>query len=200
MLAYGQAEEAPPESAAEHTSSAVAESPVPTPPAQAAGPGQPAPRTTEQRRGILLMPYLGFSIPVGNGLTGQYSSPRFGGLLGWQVGERVSVNGECDVDYGDGFLDPRGHFIDLTISPLVSFGKGQLRLGPKIGWFTGKESKDAMSQTTDGLLFGFNLGLFVPYRGVMIGGLFTGSFRIFTSADPFAGARHTLGLVGGVLL
>ena len=92
------------------------------------------------------------------------------------------------------------HHIDLTFSPLISLRAGQVRLGPKIGWFTSKGSNDGLPATGSGLLFGFNAGLFLPYRGASVGGLLTGSFRVFTSSNEPAGAHHTMGLLAAVLL
>jgi len=54
--------------------------------------------------------------------------------------------------------------------------------------------------TGSGLLLGFNAGLFLPYRSVSVGGLLTGSFRVFTSSNEPAGAHHTMGLLAAVLL
>ena len=165
------------------------------------------------------MPYLGFTLPVGDGWAGFNASPRFGALLGWHATDRLSLNGECDVDYvrsylrgpppfedtprgsfWDGFLNPPRHYIDLTLSPLVSLRAGQVRLGPKIGWFTSKGSDDWGPASGSGLLVGFNAGLFVPYRSVSVGGLLTGSFRVFTSSNEPSGAHHTMGLMGALLL
>ena len=50
------------------------------------------------------------------------------------------------------------------------------------------------------VLLGFNFGLLVPYRSISVGGLFTGSFRFFTSTNEPFGAHHTMGLLAAVLL
>jgi hypothetical protein len=223
-LARAQAEELPPELAAEQNV------PSPTRPSQASSQAthvpQPAPQSASQpvpapnrRPTILFVPDLGFSLPVGDGGAGYKASPRFGALLGWHATERLSLNGECDVDYARSdlrgpppyvdtprpnfwtrFWNPPRHYIDLTLSPLVSLRAGQVRLGPKIGWFTSKGSDDWGPATGSGLLFGFNAGLFLPYRSVSVGGLLTGSFRVFTSSNEPAGAHHTMGLLAAVLL
>jgi hypothetical protein len=91
-------------------------------------------------------------------------------------------------------------FVDLTLSPLMSLRAGQVRLGPKIGWFSSRETDESLTADGSGLLFGFNVGLFVPYGGVSIGGLLTGSFRFFTSTNQSSGSHHTLGLLAAVLL
>jgi hypothetical protein len=220
--ARAQAEELPPEQAAEQGV------PAPAPPAQAPSQAAETPKPVSQAASvpsplsrILFVPYLGFSLPVGDGWAGLNPSPRFGALLGWQATDRLSLGGECDVDYTrpdlsrgqgqasgtdfwDGFFSPPRYYIDLTVSPLVSLRAGQFRLGPKIGWFTsqGNDNIDGadVAATGSGLLLGFNVGLFVPYGSVSIGGLFTGSFRFFTSTSEPSRARHTLGLLAAVLL
>ncbi len=175
--------------------------------------------TPNHRPTILFVPYLGFTLPVGNGWAGYKGSPRFGALLGWHATERLSLNGECDVDYvrsdfrgpppyadaprpnfWTGFWNPSRHYIDLTLSPLVGLHAGQIRLGPKVGWFTSKGSDDWGPAAGSGLLVGFNAGLFLPYRSVSVGGLLTGSFRVFTSSNVPSGAHHTVGLLAAVLL
>lgn len=172
-------------------------------------------------RSILLMPYLGFTLPVGAGSDGFNSSPRFGGLLGWHVTRHLSLNAECDVDYvrgsqesgpvavgvtssrrsfWGGFFDPPRHYLDFALSPLVSLRSNQVVLGPKIGWFLNRGSSDAGPPASgSGMLLGFNLGLFLPWRGVSVGGLLTGSFRVLTAMTD-SGAHYTLGLLAAVLL
>ena len=223
-LARAQAEELPPELAAKQNAAPPTQ-PAPTlgqamdAPQPATQPApQPAPAPTH-RATILFVPYLGFTLPVGDGWAGFDASPRFGALLGWHATEKLSLNGECDVDYvrsylrgpppyedtprgnfWSGFWNPPRHYIDLTLSPLVSLRAGQVRLGPKIGWFTSKGSDDWGPATGSGLLFGFNVGLFLPYRSVSVGGLLTGSFRVFTSTNQPSGAHHTMGLFAAALL
>lgn len=218
-LARAQAEELPPELAAEQNA------PSPTRPSQASGQAMNAPQPTSQpvpipnhRPRILFVPYLGFTLPVSDGWAGFNASPRFGALLGWHATEKLSLNGECDVDYvrsapdpsvhvdvprrsfWDGFWNPPRHYIDLTFSPLVSLRAGQIRLGPKIGWFTSNGSDDWGTATGSGFLVGFNAGLFLPYRSVSVGGLLTGSFRVFTSSNEPSGAHHTMAFLAAVLL
>jgi len=164
------------------------------------------------------MPYLGFSLPVGDDWAGYKASSRFGALLGWHATERLSLNVECDVDhvrsapdpsmhvdmprqnFWDGFWNPSRHYIDLTFSPLISLRAGQVRLGPKMGWFTSTGSDDWGPAAGSGLLVGFNAGLFLPYRGISVGGLLTGSFRVFTSSSEPSSGHHTVGLLAAVLL
>lgn len=167
------------------------------------------------------MPYLGFTLPVVDGWAGFNPSPRFGAVFGWHATERVSLNGECDVDYvrpdharletdppqlkdrasfWPGFWSPPRYYVDLTFSPLVSLRDGQVRLGPKVGWSTSRGSFEGVPATGSGLVFGFNAGLFLPYQGVSVGGLLTGSFRVFTSTAEPSGGHHTMGLLAAMLL
>jgi hypothetical protein len=207
--AYAQAEELPPEKAAEWGVPLPA--PAAPPSGEAAEPARPPPQAPPTRSPFsktLFVPYLGFSLPVGDGWAGMNPSPRFGALFGLQVMDQLSATGEVGVDYvrpdWDGFFSPPRYYVDFTTSPLVSFHGGQVRLGPKIGWFIsrGYNEIDGVQASASGygLLFGFNFGLFVPYRRVSFGGLFTGSFRVFTSTREPYGAHHTMGLLAAVLL
>jgi hypothetical protein len=220
-LARAQAEELPAEAAVQPGPA------TPTRPAQPSSQAKTAPQPsspaapTPKRPTILFMPYFGFSRPVGDRWAGFNSSPRLGAVLGWHVTERLSLNGECDIDYvrpdytrittdpprpedrpsfWGGFWHPPRHYIDLTFSPLVSLRDGQIRLGPKVGWSTSRGSFEGTPATGTGLLFGFNAGLFLPYHGVSVGGLLTGSFRVFTSTTEPSGGHHTMGLLVAVLL
>jgi hypothetical protein len=218
--ARAQAEELPPELGGTST-------PVPSDvPAPAGASSQPLPAAPTQvpahRPGILFMPYVGFSLPAGDTWAGFNPSPRLGGLLGWHITERLSLNVEVALDYArldsgprttndaecsEGsnfwcdFLHPPRRYVDITFSPLVSFRAGQIRLGPKIGWFTGKSSDSGTTVTFQGLLAGLNAGLFHPYRGVTLAGLLSVNFRHVTSADYYSsGADRTAGLTFALLL
>jgi hypothetical protein len=168
------------------------------------------------------MPYVGFSLPEGNNWANYNASPKLGLLLGWHVTERLSLNIEGDLDYvrwdsgrrttndaecsGDSssfwcdFLHPPRRYVDITFSPLVSFRAGQIRLGPKIGWFTGKGNDMGTYTTQHGLMAGLNAGIFVPCWGVTLGGLVSVNFRHVTSGDYPGGALHTVGLTGALIL
>jgi hypothetical protein len=82
----------------------------------------------------------------------------------------------------------------------MSFHAGQIRLGPKIGWFVGKNTDQGMPATSHGFLAGLNAGLFLPYRGVTLGGLVSVNLRHITSGYFPGGAYHTVGLTGALLL
>ena len=87
-LARAQAEELPPEPAAKQNV------PPPTQPSQASSQAMAAPQSTpapNHQPTILFVPYLGFSLPVGDGWAGYKASPRFGALLGWHATERLCL-------------------------------------------------------------------------------------------------------------
>ncbi|MGD0837127.1 MAG: hypothetical protein ABSB49_10850 [Polyangia bacterium] len=209
-----QAEELPPELGGERPAPALPAPPPSHQPTPGALPESAAPPSFSLHNSLLLLPYLGLSLPVGDASFNV--SPRFGALLGWRASDRLSLNVECDVDYGrletgaggqsagadfwHGFWDPPRHYIDLTASPLLALRAGQIRLGPKLGWFTGRATDESAPISSAGLVLGFNAGLFAPYHGVTIGGMLTGSFRIFTSSAVPAGAHQSIGLLAGVLL
>jgi hypothetical protein len=168
------------------------------------------------------MAYVGLSLAAGASWPAYNPSPRFGGLLGWRVTEMLSLNIEGDLDYvrlysgpritndaecggGSsnfwcGFIHPPRHSVDITFSPLMSFRAGQIRLGPKIGWFVGKNTDQGMPATSRGFVAGLNAGLFVPYRGVTLGGLVSVSLRHIMFGYCPDGAYHTVGLTGAILL
>jgi hypothetical protein len=212
--AFAQAEELPPELAAEQ--GVPPPSPPPASPSAETPTPPQAPESASHDPTVLFLPYVGFSLPAGVDWAGFKVSPRLGALLGWHASRRLSLNAECDVDYvrpGDvtvegqssgasfwtGFWSPPRHHIDVTASPLVSVWNGQLRVGPKLGWFTSRGSQEGIPVTGSGVVMGFNLGLFVPYRTVSVVGLLTGSFRFAGAAGAYGG-NHTAGLLLGVLL
>ena len=110
-----------------------------------------------------------------------------------------------DEDFWSGFWSPPKRTIDLAASPLVEVWHGQIRLGPRIGWFTSSDSETGSTGTAKGFLFGLNAGLFVPYGAVTVVGMVNLNFRTFMSTNCSrcfypTRAHHTVGLSGGVLL
>lgn len=218
--AFAQAEELPPEPAPEQVQPAPSPSPSPAPGTQP--PPSQVPATPAHEPTVLFLPYLGFSSAAGDDWAGYDASPRLGLLFGWQASARLSLNIEGDIDYvrgqittegqssgtsfWGGFWNPPRHYLDVALSPLVSLRAGQIRLGPKLGWFASRgvdklpSWASGVPATGSGVVVGFNAGLFVPYRGLSVGGLLTGSFRYFTSASQAFGAHHTLGLLLALLL
>jgi hypothetical protein len=223
-----QAEPIPPELAVEPSEPAPQPA-RPSAPSAAGTPQQSQPEailTFEQRSRFQFLPYLGLNLPMGDGWAGWKPSGRLGALLGWRLAERASIHAELDIEYErpdrkarqendackdddecfwTGFFSPPRRYIDVAASPLVEFGRGQIRLGPKIGWFTSSDTQKGKTSTSSGVLFGLNAGLFVPWGPVTIVGLVDLNFRIFawTACSGClypSDAHHTLGLSGGVLL
>lgn len=152
-------------------------------------PTSAAPLLTDSvpRRGLVLMPSVGFAVPVGSTAEGGYSSSyRLGALIGWHLTSLFSLNGECNLEFVDANTDasfwrPHELFADFTLSPLFHIQSGEVLIGPKLGWFRDARSEGERSGRGQGYLLGLNAGLFLPLRGLMVGGLVSGAFRHFTS-------------------
>ena len=188
--------------------------PISAPPAPAAAPSPPAPpaAAAEHDHGWLLVPYFGLNLPVAASAKNYSAGFRMGGLAGWSVTPRFSINGEFTLDLMDGdpdanMLRPHEHYLDFVLSPLLAFRSGKIVFGPRLGWFTNRRSfSDSDSaglrewwaatgsrsgytgaileaHNGQGLLFGINLGGFVPFGKVAIGLLASASFRHFTTVD-----------------
>ena len=163
-------------------------------------------------RGPVLLPYLGFNLPVGS-LADDYSAGfRFGVLAGWHVRPRLSINGEVAVDLMDAdadssILKPHEHYLDVALSPLLHLRSSTVVVGPKLGWFRNSRSKDADLQfarrvatmfehTGQGVLLGINAGGFVGFGRVALGLLASASVRHFLSVDC---GGHACGDFGNVV-
>ena len=217
--ARAQAEEAPP--------SAVENAPVPAPappqatavpmstpttPAMAPSPQTTPSATIEHDHGWVLIPYFGLNLPVAATANRYSAGFRLGGLAGWSLTPRFSVNGEFTLDLMDGetdasMLKPHERYLDFVLSPLLHLRSGKIVVGPKLGWFTNNRSysdsdskplqewlatHDSLSGYTgpileahsgQGLLFGINAGGFIPVGKLTIGLLASASFRHFTTVD-----------------
>ena len=135
-----------------------------------------------------------------------------GGLAGWHLTPRFSINGEFTLDFMDGDMDssmlkPHEHYLDFVLSPLFHFWSHKIVVGPKLGWFTNHRSySDSDSaalrewwsehgtragyagpileaHSGQGLLFGINAGGFIPLGRLAIGLLASANFRHFTTVD-----------------
>ena len=140
--------------------------------------------------------------------TRNYSAGfRLGGLAGWALTPRFSINGEFALDLMDGDTDssmlaPHEYYLDFILSPLLHFQSGRIVVGPKLGWFTNHRSYshsdfEATANASRpgytgpileahngrGFLFGINAGGFVPLGRMTIGLLANASFRHFTTVD-----------------
>jgi hypothetical protein len=135
-----------------------------------------------------------------------------GGLAGWHLTPRFSINGELTLDFMDGDMDssmlkPHEYYLDFVLSPLFHFRSHQIVVGPKLGWFTNHRSySDSDSaallewwsehgtragytgpileaHSGQGLLFGINAGGFIPLGRLAIGLLASANFRHFTTVE-----------------
>jgi len=214
-VAHAQAEELPAPAAgaapgAVDSKSTASPTPAPSVPAAPAStlatPVEPAVRS----HGWVLIPYLGFNLPVETAAKSYSAGFRVGALAGWALTPGFSVNGEFALDLMDGdadatMLKPHEYYLDFVLSPLFHFRSGKIVVGPRLGWFTNHRSfsdsdsaplrewratEGARSAYTgplleehsgQGLLFGFNVGGFVPLGKLTIGMVASASFRHFTT-------------------
>ena len=170
------------------------------PPPPAAEPQHEPPAGPATRRGLLFLPYVGFSSTVdqysgdqGGVYWEQGYSPglRVGALLGVHIGPFLSLNGELGVDIMNpdagetynGTADRAEASRDFTLSPLFHFGvpNVEFAVGPKIGWFTfagssrqsdaGRGPSYTLEYDGHGMGYGVNAGAFVPIGRMALGGI-----------------------------
>jgi hypothetical protein len=172
---------------AQQASTSDALSPVPPPPADQ--PNQPA-----FRRGLLLMPFFGANLALGD--TSKYFNLgyRAGGLAGWHVLRFLSLNGEFAIDrFAPIDLEiwslVKATAADLAFSPFfhIALEKGDVVIGPRIGAFRYTSSQvdwttAAKQETTYGLAYGLNLGVFGSIGDMAVGVLLGYSGRRVTGA------------------
>jgi hypothetical protein len=122
---------------------------APVPVATPAAPA-PAPKSPEHERGLVLIPYVGLNVPIGDLAQRYGAGPRFGLLAGWHIRPRISLNAEATFDFMDAdsdpsFVRPHEYFLDLAVSPLLHLRSGRIVIGPKLGWFVNRrwQSSDA---------------------------------------------------------
>lgn len=127
--------------------------------------------------------------------------PRAGGLLGVRLLPWLSLNGE--ITYDKSWIqsleggNPSEAFVDFALSPLFHWthGRGELVLGPEIGYFTSSEAYTSMATGTrvtgssSGRVLALNAGVFARVnRYVSLGGML--SFEV----------RHSAGMDDGDLV
>lgn len=210
-VAQAQAEEAPPETeeAPPETADGVpvpasaqaTAAPVPAPITPSVKPSpqaSPSADVVHDHRWVFI-PYFGLNLPVAAAANSYSAGFRVGGLAGWQVTPRLSINGEFTLDLMDGdtdasMLKPHEHYLDFVLSPLLHLRSGAVVVGPKLGWFTNNRSdQNAVVVRYDGpileahsgrgFLFGLNAGAFIPFNKLVIGLLAAATFRHFTTVD-----------------
>jgi hypothetical protein len=210
-----QAEELPPAAVDNVPAPAAPQAttpPMAAPPAAAPSPQAPPSAAVARDHGWMLIPYLGLNLPVAAAAKSYSAGFRLGGLAGWSLTPRFSINGEITLDLMDGdadssMLKPHEHYLDFVLSPLLHFRSGNIVVGPKLGWFTNSRSfSDSDSaplrewmfvhgsrsgysgpmleaHSGQGFLFGINAGGFIPAGKLAIGLLAGASFRHFTTVD-----------------
>jgi hypothetical protein len=216
-VARAQAEEAPPAADDNLPGPAIPQAstlpvPAPTTPAVPQRPeGSPFAGLAGDHR-LVLIPYFGFNLPEASAAKGYAAGFRLGGLAGWSLTPRFSVNGEVTLDFMDGETDasivkPHEYYLDLVLSPLFHLRSGRIVFGPKLGWFTNHRSfsdsdsapyRDCIASagsradcagpsleahSGQGILFGLNAGGFAPFGKLAIGLLASASIRHFTTVD-----------------
>jgi hypothetical protein len=169
----------------------------------------------------MMLPYLGLSIPTGDGSEGLGTSLRLGGLFGFYAGQFLSLNGELSIDVLNidtpSGVSASGAAVGFTFSPLFHFGPPRMDfvVGPRLGFFGTSETysyDDGYSPDDDysstGFLYGFNAGAFFSLGRISLGGLLSVSIHSISSAcrnddcgDPPSGtpALKIVGLSGAML-
>jgi hypothetical protein len=136
------------------------------------------------RKGVLVLPNFGLVAPEGSDKSIQAKPGfRMGGMLGWHLSPRLSMNGEinlsvlrfeADTANGD---DEVGFLFDYALSPLYHIGARNLEviLGPKLGRFRyslpDARYGDAPLSRSTGWSYGLNFGILAPLQSMAIGGL-----------------------------
>ena len=201
-VAQAQAEEAPPETVDSLPAPAQATAtsmPAPLAPAETPSPQISPSAAIARDHAWVLIPYFGLNLPVAAAANSYSAGFRLGGLAGWHVTPRFSINGEFTLDLMDGDTDasilrPHEHYLDFVLSPLLHFRSGKVILGPKLGWFTNSRSTSGSvvyrnvgptveARNGQGFLFGVNAGIFIPFHKLALGILASANFRHFTTVD-----------------
>jgi hypothetical protein len=174
----------PPEAAPPPAPPPAAETPEteePPPPRRKRRPPPPKPLVVEEedgtpaawRRGVLVMPFVGFHAVEGIAADDYDAGPRVGFLLGAHAAPAVSLNVELAMD----FLSPKvnmavrgtevsGRDFTIAFSPLfhARSGIGEFVVGPKLGfWSSGIDVRmgaQTIQNSQSGWAYGFNIGAF----------------------------------------
>lgn len=153
----------------------------------------PLPPRPPPRRLFQLIPYIGAHSYQGAGGTILGPGVHAGGLLGFRIGDHLSINGELTIDLVNANDLPTGdryteEAVTIGLSPLVAFpvGRGiELALGPKLGWWGSSYYQDASARGKgSGSYAGYDLGAnaagFVQVgRKLWLGGLASFDLRTY---------------------
>jgi hypothetical protein len=118
---------------------------APTAPAAVPSPQAPPSPALARDHGWVLIPYFGLNSPVAAAGRSYSDGFHLGGLAGWSLTPRFSINGEFTLDLMDGTTDssilkPHEYYLDFVLSPLFHLWSGEIVIGPKLGWFTNSRS------------------------------------------------------------
>ena len=140
-----------------------------------------------------MIPYVGAHSYQGEGGTILGPGMHVGGLLGFRLGDYLSINGELTLDIVNATRLPTGdryteEVVTIGLSPLVAFPVGsgiELALGPKLGWWGSGYYQDSSARGKgSGSYSGYDLGAngagFVQVgRKLWLGGLASFDLRTY---------------------
>lgn len=157
-------------------------------------------------RGVLFLPYLGLSLPLGSNSDSYAVGHNFGALIGVHVSQGFSLNVEINVDYMNPGPLATETQTDFALCPLIQSRRARhvVVFGAKLGRFsitrslggTGSYSSSETSYSASGFVWGAILGSFVPVGPVALGGLTQITVRNLSS-NCDEDAKETLCNEGG---
>lgn len=187
-------------------------------------PSTPATLPVRERRGMMILPYLGLQSFQGSNGSGLNPGLRAGAFVGRYVKRRWSLNGQAEVD----ILNPNeqassagvgasAQMLGVAFSPLVHLGNGKAELvaGPKLGGWIQRKHLTAgcslLDVTLEGWTLGANVGVFTPVSPSMLfGGMLSLEVRDVLHACASTGLAEScssggasatiLGFTAGLLL
>jgi len=135
-------------------------------------------------RHFLLVPFIGIHSYRGDGADDARPGLRLGALIGGQLSQGFSLDGELAID-AETFKDqagtdsPSSFTFTLALAPLahVAAGSAEILIGPKIGFWANEydqtQGTDTFHSSSTGWLLGLNAGVLFPIgRRVSLGGIF----------------------------
>ena len=152
----------------------------------------PPPPVQRRHRVFMFLPYIGFHSFLGNNAQGLDAGFHLGGMMGFRIGDFVSLNGELSLDVlnpnntGAGNSYSETDFT-LTFSPMIHIPAGNVELafGPKLGLWGGVYNQSNAFADGDGSYSGVDLGsnfgvFFQVGRHVWLGGILSFDSRSYS--------------------